>query len=55
MNKKIISLALVLGLFTLLGACDTGGGGAGGGAGGDAGGTSPSPAETSPAGGSPSP
>ncbi|MBW4640221.1 MAG: hypothetical protein KME05_18735 [Gloeocapsa sp. UFS-A4-WI-NPMV-4B04] len=42
MNKKIISLALVLGLFTLLGACDTGGGGAGG----DAGGTSPSPAET---------
>ncbi len=50
MNKKIISLALVLGLFTLLGACDTGGTG---GAGGDAGGTSPSPAETSPA--SPSP
>ena len=47
MNKKIISLALVLGLFTLLGACDTGGtGGAGDG-------TSPSPAETSPA--SPSP
>lgn len=45
MNKKIISLALVLGLFTLLGACDTGGGGTGG----DAGGTSPSPAETSPA------
>lgn len=47
MNKKIISLALVLGLFTLLGACDTGGG-AGDGT------TSPSPAETSPA-GSPSP
>ena len=49
MNKKIISLALVLGLFTLLGACDTGGGGAGG----DAGGTSPSPAESPAA--SPSP
>lgn len=48
MNKKIISLALVLGLFTLLGACDTGGGGTG-----DAGGTSPSPAETSPAAPSP--
>lgn len=50
MNKKIISLALVLGLFTLLGACDNGGGAGGGGTGG----TSPSPAETSPA-GSPSP
>lgn len=48
MNKKIISLALVLGLFTLLGACDTGGG-----AGDGAGGISPSPAETSPAAPSP--
>lgn len=53
MNKKIISLALVLGLFTLLGACDSGGGG-GAGDSGAGGGTSPSPAETSPA-GSPSP
>jgi len=55
MNKKIVSLALVLGLVTLLGACDqSGGGGAGGGAGGEGAGTSPSPAETSPA-DSPSP
>lgn len=53
MNKKIVSLALVLGLFTLLGACNAGGGGTGG-TGGTGGETSPSPAETSPA-GSPSP
>lgn len=40
MKKKIVSLALVLGLFTLLGACDQ--------TGGDAGttDTSPSPAES---------
>jgi hypothetical protein len=39
--KKIISLALILGLFTFLGACDQNGGG-------DAGtnGASPSPAES---------
>lgn len=50
MKKKIVSLALVLGLFTLLGACDQTGGG-------DAGttDTSPSPAESPATSPSPSP
>lgn len=40
MSKKIVSLALLLGFVTMLGACDqTGGGGTEG---------SPSPAETAP-------
>ena len=39
MKIKVVSMALVLGLVTLLGACDSGGAGGGGG-------TSPSPAES---------
>lgn len=48
MNKRIVSLALLLGFVTFLGACDAGGGGGAG-----EGGTSPSPAESPAA--SPSP
>lgn len=40
MKTKVVSLALVLGLFTLLGACAQEGGGGTGGE------TSPSPAES---------
>ena len=43
MNKKIFGLALVLSLFSLLGACDQTGGGDG-----TTPDASPSPAETSP-------
>ena len=39
MKIKVVSMSLVLGLVTLLGACDSGGTGGGGG-------TSPSPAES---------